>query len=286
MITSETIIGNKVFFGDAPPEETTFKIGDIFVKELPIAENQTAYIKTQMATGGGWSTIDDNKHRLIGQEFYGFGDSIPSITGNTTATVTFYDVLCQKLGMYRVKKIGATEISRSGATMQKRAPINKIGSPNMVDWSSVQYCPVYNENTKGLVWLNYLTNDVGLNLPNYTPQNYATDMGIVFDNLLNSGWSNGRIKVNLRHFITLLGLDYTTVANSGVTIPATLERYNDFAGYGVEKCNEYGIQSFDLYDIFKHYSTILSEFDGLQRHYKNNLQNVAGNYMFDKLEVW
>lgn len=232
--------------------------------------------------GVNWQPIYLGQEKLNGGFIYYYSDSMNTLSGNV-ATITLADLVTSRFGMFRVKKIGATELARSGATLQKRTPLNKIGSPNMVDWSSEQYAPVYDRKRDSVIFMNYLTNDVGLNYPDYNNANYEHDLKLIVLNLETAGWHRDNIKFVFRHAITEVGLNYTTVVGSGVTVPATMARYDSMAETGISVCQELGIQYFDFKHLFEDNPLITTEMDSLQRHSKNALYAIEAQEVYKNL---
>jgi len=108
--------------------------------------------------------------------------------------------------------------------------------------------PIYNPEKDGLIFISYLTNDVGINLPNYTIENFGKAVDKVIQALFNAGWPVDRIKFNVRYYITDAGLAKYPSSLYGWFTPATMERYNAFADLLKSKLSTQGIQYFDHYD--------------------------------------
>ncbi len=108
--------------------------------------------------------------------------------------------------------------------------------------------PIYNVETDGLIFISYLTNDVGINLPNYTIENFGKAIDKVIQALFNAGWNKDNIKFNVRYYITDVGLAKYPSSLYGWFTPATMERYNAFAQVLRDKLDAVGIQYFDHYE--------------------------------------
>jgi len=219
---------------------------------------------------------------LAGKNLYGFGDSIMA---NVNATTNIADLAASNLLMTRVKTLNSNNIAVSGSTMMKRTPINALsGSKNFLDWTLSADFPTYNASTDGLVMINYLTNDVGLNLANYTQANLITDFTTAINNVLAKGWPASRIKVLLRYRVTLAGIDYTSLG-AGVTVASTLQRYNDMATDLATTATSLGVQSFDFWDTLAALPTPDANLDGLGRHPNNTAHAAAYAQFISQLTI-
>ncbi len=244
------------------------QIGDYFI----VTETglETDPIKRVYHYVGEWKLSYSNTEVLRGKKAYFAGDSI---TNNVNAPTNWCDFVSWHFGMERVKKIGSTttNYANSGTTAINGIPLNPIaspaGAPNLVQITELT--PNYSPVTDGVFFIAYLTNDVGLNLPNYTVEKYGQDLEQAIANLLNKGWPIERIKIVGRYYCPLAGLNYTNVAGSGVTVPATQERYNIFGAKAVEVATLYGAQSFDLYNTMAYIAGIDSYFDSFKRHFNS-----------------
>lgn len=211
---------------------------------------------------------------LNGKEFFFCGDSI---TYGVGATTTYADLVTAHYNGTRISQIGGVNLATSGTTMQKRSPINYLNGPNMVDL--VATIPTYDSATHGLLFISYLTNDVGINLTNYTVLNYIADMNTVIDGVVAKGWPLSRIKFNLRFYVTLAGLDY------GMVPPADFTRYNAFNDAAIVNLDSMGIQYFDHYPILSVVPSADSHLDGFGRHPDNFMQNLCAENIIDNMTI-
>ncbi|MEA1848939.1 hypothetical protein U9K52_08455 [Chryseobacterium sp. MHB01] len=209
---------------------------------------------------------------LNGKDIYFFGDSI---TLGVNASITYSSIVTDAFNGTFVEGNGTVGFANSGATMMKQNPVNVIGFPNMEDWATPPYTPIYNPLTSGLLFVSFLTNDVGINLPNYSLANFNTAIDNVVAGLNNAGWPNNRIKFNVRYYLTAQGLDYTSLI---ATTPADITRYNQFADALKSKLDGYGIQYFDHWDILSQIPDVETHLDAEGRHIDNYLHTfVADN---------
>lgn len=214
---------------------------------------------------------------LEGKNLYFFGDSI---TVGVNATIPFPDIITDYYNAVRVDNNGSLEFARSGTTLMKQIPINYLNFANMVDWATPGFTPIFDENQDGLLFVSYLTNDVGINLTNYNLDNWQSDIDLVISGLITAGWPLERIKFNVRYFLTEdVGLDYD------LTPQATLDRYNDFADALKVKLTLAGIQYFDHWDILSAVPDPVSHLDAFQRHPDNFMHNLIAKNIIDNLTV-
>ena len=270
-----------VFYNSVKEFPTEASIGDWFVITHN-GEIDGTIKETYVFNGVTWNKEYSELMQLEGKEVFFFGDSN---TVGTFSTLPFADIVSNGLKMVRVRRIGTTDIARQGTTLMKRAPINAINFANMVDWSTPTFFPQYDQNKHGLVFIGYLINDVGLNLTNYTIDNFEADLRLIVDNILAKGWAKNRIKFNIRYFLTEAGLNFTTVANSGVTVPATMQRYNEFANRMIDVLNQLEIQYFDHWDLLSSQPNPTASLDSHQRHFNNGFHALIGNNILNNLTL-
>ena len=257
------------------------QVGDYFI----VTETglETDPIKRVYQYFGEWKLIYSNNDELRGGKAYFAGDSI---TANVNATsANWCDLVSWHFGMERVKKIGTTNVNYANSGTTAINLPNPIAStfPNLVQITELT--PNFNPAKDGLFFMAYLTNDVGLNLPNFTVQKYKDDLSQAITNLLNKGWQVERIKVIGRYYGPIQGLNYTTVANSGVTIPATYERYDEFGVGAEEVCNLFGVQCFDLNKTLKYVAGADSHFDSVKRHFDSFMHSFGARKIIDDMII-
>ena len=185
--------------------------------------------------------------QLAGKKIYFFGDSISygvSVQPNECYAVLVSNALGMVLTDHKVYSI-------KGTCMMSQTPSCRVGCRHMEYRADNNQIPIYNPETDGLIFISYLTNDVGINLPNYTIENFGKAIDKVIQGLYNSGWPVDRIKFNIRYYMTDAGLAKYPSALYGYFVPATMERYNSFASLLKSKLDAQGIQSFDHYDRLK-----------------------------------
>ena len=257
------------------------EVGDYFI----VTPNGTVDepIKRVYQYFGEWKLIYSNNDELNGKDMICAGDSI---TANVNATsANWCDVVAWNFGMNRVKKIRTTNVNYANSGTTAINLPNPIAStfPNLVQITELT--PNFNPAKDGLFFMAYLTNDVGLNLPNFTVQKYKDDLGQALTNLLNKGWPVERIKVIGRYYCPIQGLNYTTVANSGVTVPATYERYDEFGIGAEEVCNLFGVQCFDLNETLKYVAGADSHFDSVKRHFDSFMHSHGARKIIDDMII-
>ena len=200
------------------------------------------------------STFAQNS--LIGKKFYFYGDSITAGDGLPINSETYPKIVTDYYNGILVNK------AFSGTTMMKQSPVDALAKYNMQTLSEA--LPIYNPNTDGLLFIAFLTNDVGLYFPNYTLENYGKAIDVIIANAYKKGWSKDRIKFNSRYFITEKGVNYLGLGS--VPKSADLIRYNAFADLLKSKLNGYGIQYFDHWDSLSIVENPESHLDEPQRH--------------------
>jgi hypothetical protein len=132
--------------------------------------------------------------------------------------------------------------------MMYQTPACRVDCRHMEYRADNNQIPIYNPETDGLIFISYLTNDVGINLPNYTIENFSKAIDKVIQGLYDKGWSKNNIKFNVRYYIENAGLAKYPSQLYGQFTPATIDRYNAFADVLKQKLDEQGIQYFDHYD--------------------------------------
>ena len=175
------------------------------------------------------------------KKIYFFGDSITYGAGVTTAQA-YPTIVANTLGMQKVN------YAIRGTCMMSQTPSCRVDCRHMEYFADNNGIPTYNAETDGLIFISYLTNDVGINLPNYTIENFEKAIDKVIQELYNKGWSKENIKFNVRYYIENAGLSKYPSSLYGWFTPATLERYNAFAQVLKDKLDIEGIQYFDHYE--------------------------------------
>lgn len=184
-----------------------------------------------------FSQITNSKYKKI----YFFGDSITYGAG-VTASQSYPTIVANSLGMEKVN------FAIKGTCMMYQSPACKVDCRHMeyrVDKNDV---PIFNPETDALLFVSYLTNDVGINLPNYTIENFGKAIDKIIQGLYKAGWNKNNIKFNVRYYIENAGLAKYPSNLYGWFTPATIERYNAFAELLRNKLDEQGIQYFDHYN--------------------------------------
>ena len=185
--------------------------------------------------------------QLVGKKIYFFGDSISygvSVQPNECYAVLVSNALGMVLTDHKVYSI-------KGTCMMSQSPSCRVDCRHMEYRADNNQIPIYNPEKDGLIFISYLTNDVGINLPNYTIENFGKAVDKVIQALFNAGWPVDRIKFNVRYYITDAGLAKYPSSLYGWFTPATMERYNSFASLLKSKLDAQGIQSFDHYNRLK-----------------------------------
>jgi lysophospholipase L1-like esterase len=175
------------------------------------------------------------------KKIYFFGDSITRGV-LVSPTENYAELVAKGLGLQKVNN------AISGTCMMYQTPACRVDCRHMEYKIDNNEVPTFNPETDALIFIAYLTNDVGINLPNYTIENFGKAIDKVIQGLYNSGWPVDRIKFNIRYYMTDAGLAKYPSALYGYFVPATMERYNSFASLLKSKLDAQGIQSFDHYD--------------------------------------
>lgn len=178
---------------------------------------------------------------LAGKKVYFFGDSI-TYGANVTQSQAYPSIVANSLGMVKVN------FAIRGTCMMYQAPSCKVDCRHMEYRAQNNDVPFYNPETDGLIFISYLTNDVGINLANYTIENFGKAVDKVIEALFNANWPVDRIKFNIRFYMTDAGLAKYPSSLYGWFTPATMVRYNSFASLLKSKLDAQRIQSFDHYD--------------------------------------
>lgn len=182
--------------------------------------------------------------QLVGKKIYFFGDSISY--GAVVQPSQCYAVLVSNaLGMVLTDH---KVYSIKGTCMMSQSPSCRVDCRHMEYRADNNQIPIYNPEKDGLIFISYLTNDVGINLPNYTIENFGNAIDKVIQELYNKGWSKDNIKFNVRYYIENAGLAKYPSSLYGWFTPATTDRYNAFAEVLRNKLDEQSIQYFDHYE--------------------------------------
>lgn len=176
------------------------------------------------------------------KKIYFFGDSITYGAG-VLPSQNYPTLLAKELGMEEIN------YAIRGTCMMSQTPSCIVDCRQMEYRADNKQIPIYNPETDGLIFISYLTNDVGINLPNYTIENFGKAINKVIQELYKKGWAKENIKFNVRYYIENAGLSKYPSSLYGWFTPATLERYNAFAQVLKDKLDIEGIQYFDHYEI-------------------------------------
>lgn len=175
------------------------------------------------------------------KKIYFFGDSITYGAG-VLPPENYPTLLANSLGMTEVN------YAIKGTCMMSQTPSCRVDCRHMEYFADNNGIPTYNPETDALIFIAYLTNDVGINLPNYTIENLGKAIDKVIQELYNKGWSKDNIKFNVRYYIENAGLAKYPSSLYGWFTPATTDRYNAFAEVLRNKLDVQGIQYFDHYE--------------------------------------
>ena len=198
----------------------------------------------------------NNFSSLKGKKFYYYGDSITFGYGFPANSEIYPKIVTDYYGGVLINR------ATSSTTMMKQVPIDVGAKYNMETLSET--LPIFNPNTDGILFISFLTNDVGLYFPNYTLENYGKAIDVIIVNAYKKGWRKERLKFNIRYFITEKGVNY--VGLGAVPKSANLIRYNEFADLLKSKLNKYGIQYFDHWESLSKVDNPVSHLDIPQRH--------------------
>ena len=178
------------------------------------------------------------------KKIYFFGDSI---TNGGNLTNAYPILVANALGMTLVNH---KQNAVGGTTMMTQTPSCLVDCRSMEYRVDTNQIPIYNSATDGLLFVAYLTNDVGINYTNYNIENFGKAIDKIIQALYKAGWNKDNIKFNVRYFITNDGLSkYPLSGNYGKFTASTIEKYNAFAELLRNKLDEQGIQYFDHYDL-------------------------------------
>jgi len=215
------------------------------------------------AFGGGYTPPGGLP--LTGRTLDVFGDSI-TFGVNTTSGNSWPEKLAAHFGMT------LTNHAVSGTTMENQDPIDVLASPNMQ--SRISEIPFYVEGASGLLGIAYLTNDVGLNYPDYNITNYAAAINVILDEAINvKGWPTARIFFVFRYFVTAFGLDN----GYGAPTPADLPRYVSFNDTGITTVTARSVKAFDHWDTLSNVVNPVSHLDAYERHIDDYMHGLAAD---------
>lgn len=214
---------------------------------------------------------------LKGKRIWYFGDSITM--GQDIGGLSYPNYVSYYVGGITMNR------AVSGTTMMKQEPINKLGANNMEYWATTPNTPIFDKAKDGLIFISFLTNDVGLFYPDYTLENYGKAVDYVVQGIIDAGWSKDRIKFNVRYFITPKGIDYTNINRLNVPTKATLERYNAFADLLKLKLNGYGIQYFDHWDSLSSLPNAASYLDAIEIHPNTFMHKIIADNIIKDLYI-
>ena len=175
------------------------------------------------------------------KKIYFFGDSITYGAG-VLPSQNYPTIVANSLGMAKVN------FAIRGTCMMSQTPSCIVDCRHMEYFADNNGIPTYNAETDGLIFISYLTNDVGINLPNYTIENFGKAIDKIIQALYKAGWNKNNIKFNVRYYIENAGLAKYPSPLYGSFAPATIERYNAFAELLRNKLDEQEIQYFDHYE--------------------------------------
>ena len=179
--------------------------------------------------------------QLAGKKIYFFGDSITRGV-LVSPTENYAELVAKGLGLQKVNN------AISGTCMMYQTPACRVDCRHMEYKIDNNEVPTFNPETDALIFIAYLTNDVGINLPNYTIENFSKAIDKVIQGLYDKGWSKNNIKFNVRYYIENAGLSKYPSSLYGWFTPATIDRYNAFAQVLKDKLDLEGIQYFDHYE--------------------------------------
>ena len=212
---------------------------------------------------------------LKGKRMWYFGDSITM--GQDIGGLNYPTYLSYAVGGITMNR------AVSGTTMMKQIPIDKLGRFNMETLSET--IPLFDKDKDGLLFISFLTNDVGLFYNDYTLENYGKAIDYVIANAFSRGWDKDRIKFNTRYYITEYGIDYTNINRLGVPNKANLDRYNQFANLLKSKLNGYDIQYFDHWEVLEAVPNAVSYLDALQIHPNTAMHKIIADNIMKTLYV-
>lgn len=215
------------------------------------------------------------------KNIYFFGDSV---TEGYQCTKPYTEIVAKNLGMRIVYNL--VPYGFQGTTMMNQHPYNLLNpnGKNMEYWAKAPNTPLYDAERDGFIFIAYLINDVGMNVPNYSAENFSIAVDNVIAGLFKAGWPRNRIKFNIRYYITEAGLDFTNI-NDAIKKPATYDRYNKFAQILKDKLDQKGIQYFDFWDELSSLENPDSYLDIEQRHPNDAAHNIIANYILERLKM-
>lgn len=220
--------------------------------DVPVPLNTTAVLNLSGVTGAtttdALNTLNTsiasipNKYAIRnpiyykGKNIYWFGDSYTSGTGASPTSNRFTTIVSSALG--------ATEVNfgTAGTTLEKRAPIDYMASPNMVD--NVINIPTKISSMAMLVFA-YGLNDMGQTAPAYSTANYKTDYQTVLNNAFSKGWLPNQILIIPAYYIGSAG--YAAYAAITGNAAPTEARHLSFIQAAKEVADTNGTMYFDIY---------------------------------------
>lgn len=194
-----------------------------------------------------YKTLQRTAIYFSGKDIEWFGDSYTVGSGASTTAKRFTSLVSGALG--------ATEVNHgvAGTTIQKRAPIDYMASPNMVD--NVVNIPT-KTTSKAMLVFAFGLNDMGQTAPAYSTANYKTDYQFVLDNAFSKGWLPSQILIIPAYYIGSAG--YTAYATITGNAAPTQARHLAFIQAAKEVSESNSTMYFDIYqDQLKNNTTLL-----------------------------
>jgi lysophospholipase L1-like esterase len=171
-----------------------------------------------------------------------FGDSITLGVGASDDAHRWSSLYCAAKG--DIEENHAV----SGQPLQNSTPLNPTGAPNFRDSANglIPTCHIGH----GKLFLSFGTNDVGLNLGNFTTANYKQQLIDVINIAISRGWPLRSIVVESPSYYEQSGRD-GYVGLYGVTVAADLARHEAHVLAASQACLETGVVFDDSYAYMK-----------------------------------
>jgi lysophospholipase L1-like esterase len=181
-----------------------------------------------------------------------FGDSYTAGSGASSHNLRYSTKIAEKLNAEELN------FGVAGSTLEKRAPVDYQGAPNMVDrLSSVPE----KDATMAIAIIAMGLNDVGQNGPDYNKEHYMADYRTVINHFLSKGWTKSELILISPYYIGKKGYD-RYAAISGNPAPSR-GRHIDFVRATKAVADFYGLSFIDMFhDQIANDTTLLAE-DGI-----------------------
>jgi len=129
----------------------------------------------------------------------------------------FFNLIAQATGMEPLN------FAVQGTSMEKRVPIDLISSPNAID--DTANIPIW-DSSYALMIIEWSTNDIIINSPNYNATNFITDGTTFLNKCVSKGWDSSKLFLQGPFWLGSQG--FTQGSGITGTPAATLARQDSF----------------------------------------------------------